>query len=325
MISKILYFNKDEKILNVNYDEILSRLKNDYTGWLYCIESEILNVYGKKYVIVDVAKDNEEIINEMKKYPRCKLVKKINLVTVNCFYEILKLNLFNIQVENKFFNDKRLVKKELKKIEKTKSLDEYYKLLLININTTYNHINTYFKIRRKYIPTYKICEKKNNNITNKKVNTINLIINYSSEIRKNGFLVELESEEIKYYYDDKIKLIMGLSRYDEKDNMLIGNINVVNSIRIYNYELGILMLRDQLKNRLYDTNMYIIKNEYILSIFEKIKKYFDEYDDCKKIKNAYLYNEYKIGNNVKLDVNKTIKNIEWLQTPKEQILKKHKL
>lgn len=160
MISKILYFNKDKKITNVNYEEILSRLKKDYTGWLYCIESEILKVYGEKYVIVDVAIDNEEIIDEMKKYPRCKLVKKINLVTVNCFYEIFKLNLFNIQIENKFFNDKMLVKKELNKIEKTNSLDEYYKLLLININTVYNHINTYFKIRRKNITTYKICVKK---------------------------------------------------------------------------------------------------------------------------------------------------------------------
>ena len=325
MISKILYFNKDKKIPNLNYDEILSRLKKDYTGWLYCIESEILNVYGKKYVIVDVAKDNEEIIKEMKKYPRCKLVKKINLVTVNCFYEILKLNLLNIQVVNKFFNDKTLVKKEFKKIEKINSLEEYYKLLLININTSYNHINTYFKIRRKYIPTYRLCEKKEKNITNKKENTIDSIINYSSEIRKNGFLIVLESEEIKYYYENKIKLIMGLSRYDEKDNILIGNMNVVNSVRIYDYELGILMLRDQLKKELYDRNLYISNNKNILLIFEKIKKYFDKYDDCNKIKNAYLFNEYNIGKNVKPDVDKTIRIIEWIQTPKEQILKKHKL
>jgi hypothetical protein len=322
MISKILYFNKDKKIPDVNYDKILLRLKNDYTGWIYCIESEILNVYGKKYVIVDVAKNDEEIMKEMKKYPRCKLIKKINLDTVNCYNEILKLNLFNIRVENKFYNDKTLVKKELKKIEKIKSLDDYYKLLLININTVYNHINTYFKIRRKYIPTYKLCEKKNKNIINKKENTIDSIINYKSEIRKNGFLVELESEEIKYYYENKIKLIMGLSRYDEKDNMLIGDINVLNSIRIYDYELGILILRDQLKNELYDTNLYISNNKNISSIFIKIKKYFDEYDDYKKITSAYLYNEYKIGKNIKPDVKETVKNIEWIETPKEQILKK---
>ncbi len=323
MISKILYFNKDKKISNVNYDEILSRLKEDYTGWLYCIESEILNVYGKKYVIVNVAKDNEEIIKEMKKYPRCKLVKKINLVTVNCYYEILKLNLFNIQVENKFFNDKTLVKKEFKKIEKTNSLDEYYKLLLININTVYNHINTYFKIRRKYIPTYKLCEKKNKNIINKKENTIDLIINYSSEIRKNGFLVELESEEIKYYYGNKIKLIMGLSRYDEKNNMLISNINVINSIRIYNYELGILMLRDQLKLQIYETNLYICNSEEIKNIFEKIKKYFNDYEDYQMLKDAYLYDEYKIGIKIKPIIKQNPKNIEWLETKKEQIIKKY--
>jgi len=41
-----------------------------------------------------------------------------------------------------------------------------------------------------------------------------------------------------------------------------------------------------------------------------LKKYFDEYDDCNKIKNAYLFNEYKIGKNVKPDINKTIKNIK---------------
>lgn len=325
MISKILYFNKDKKIHDVNYDEILLRLKKDYTGWLYSIESEILNVYGKKYVIVDVAKNDEEIMKEMKKYPKCKLIKKINLDTVNCYNEILKLNLFNIRVENKFYNDKTLVKKEFKKIEKTNTLDEYYKLLLININMVYNHINTYFKIRRKYIPTYRLCEKKNKNIINKKENTIDLIINYKSEIRKNGFLVELESDEIKYYYENKIKLIMGLSRYDEKDNMLIGNINVLNSIRIYDYELGILMLRDQLKNEIYDTNLYISNNKNIHSIFEKIKKYYDEYDDYKKIVSAYLYNEYKIGKNVKPDIKETIKNIEWIETPKEKIMKKHKL
>jgi len=325
MISKILYFNKDEKILNVNYNEILLRLKEDYTGWLYCIESEILNVYGKKYVIVNVAKDNKEIIKEMKKYPKCKLVKKINLVTVNSFYEILKLNLFNIQIENKFFDDKTLVKKELEKIEKINSLEEYYKLLLINIKMTYKHINTYFKKRREYISRYKLCEKKKRNIINKKEKTKELIINYSSEIIKNGFLVEIESEEIKYYYSNKIKLVMGLSKYDEKDKILIGNINVKNSIRIYNYELGILMLRDQLKNELYENNLYIINNKDILEIFKKIKKYFDEYKDYKKIKDAYLYNEYKIGKKIKPDIKEEIKKIEWIETHKERLLKRLKL
>lgn len=298
MISKILYFNKDKKISNINYDEILLRLKNDYAGWLYCIESEILNVYGKKYVIVNVAKDDEEIIKEMKKYPRCKLVKKINLYTVNCFYEILKLNLFNIQIENKFFNDKTLVKKELTKIEKIKSLDEYYKLLLININNNYNHINTYFKMRRNYIPIYKLCEKKEKKIIDKKENTFELISSYSSQIRKNGFLVELESEEIKYYYNDKIKLIMGVIRYSEKNNILITDTKIKRSLRIYDYELGILLLRDQLKNKLYESNLYISNDNEINIIFEKIKKYFDDYDDYKKIINAYLYNEYEIGTKI---------------------------
>jgi len=76
MISKILYFNKDKKITNVNYDEILTRLKKDYNGWLYCIESEILNVYGKKYVKINVDKNDEERIKEIKKYSKYKLVKK---------------------------------------------------------------------------------------------------------------------------------------------------------------------------------------------------------------------------------------------------------
>lgn len=323
MIKKILYFNKDKKIPNINYDEILARLKKDYTGWIYCIESEILNVYGKKYVIVDVAKDNDQIIKEMKKYPRCKLVKKINLVSVNSYYEILKLNLFNIQVENKFFNNKTLVKKELKKIEKTESLEEYYKLLLTNINTNFNHINTFFKMRRQYIPTYRICERKDKNIINKKVNTLELIKNYSSQIRKYGFLVELESEEINYYYNNKIKMILGIVRYIDINNILITNTNINNSIRIYDYELGTLLLRDQLKNEIYDTNLYISKDKNILAILEKIKKYFDEYDDCNKIKNAYLYNEYNIGKNLKPDIKQTNTNIEWIHTPKEQIFKKY--
>ena len=52
--------------------------------------------------------------------------------------------------------------------------------------------------------------------------------------------------------------------------MLISNINVLNSTRIYNYELGILILREQLKNELYDINLYISNNKNILLIFEKI-------------------------------------------------------
>ena len=28
-------------------------------------------------------------------------------------------------------------------------------------------------------------------------------------------------------------------------------------VKLYNYELGILILKDQLKNKLYDTNLYI--------------------------------------------------------------------
>jgi len=292
MISKILYFNKDSKISNVNYSEITSRLKNDYTGWIYCMESEILNVYGKKYVIVDVAKDDEEIVRRIDRYPRSKLIKKINLVTVNCYYEILKLNLFNIQIKNKFFNDISLVKKEFKKIEETRSLEEYFKLFLINIKLIYNHINTYFGLRRKYIPTYKLCERKEKKIINKKEDTLNLIKNYSTQIRKIGFLVEIESDEIKYYYNNQIKMIMSLIRYNEKDDMLISDMNISKSIRIYDYELGILLLKDQLKNELYDTNLYINKNKDISDIFYKIKKYFDEYDDYIKLINAYLSNEY---------------------------------
>jgi len=190
---------------------------------------------------------------------------------------------------------------------------------------TYKHINTYFKKRREYISRYKLCEKKKRNIINKKEKTKELIINYSSEIIKNGFLVEIESEEIKYYYSNKIKLVMGLSKYDEKDKILIGNINVKNSIRIYNYELGILMLRDQLKNELYENNLYIINNKDILEIFKKIKKYFDEYKDYKKIKDAYLYNEYKIGKKIKPDIKEEIKKIEWIETHKERLLKRLKL
>ena len=118
---------------------------------------------------------------------------------------------------------------------------------------------------------------------------------------------------------------MGLSRYDEKGNMLIGNINVLNSIRIYDYELGILMLRDQLKNEIYDINLYICNSEKIKNIFSKIKKYFNDYEDYQMLKDAYLYDEYKIGVKIKPIIKQNPKNIEWLETKKDKILKKLKL
>ncbi len=293
MISKIMYFNKDKNIANDDYENISMRIKNDYIGWMYCIESEIMNVYEKNIVIVKISNDENEIIDDMKKYPKSKLIKKIKLNMVNSYYEIFKLMLFHIQLNNIFFNNKMMVKKEFKKIEKTKSPEEYYTLLLDHIKITYNHINTYFKRRRNYIPIYKISNVREKNIIRKKENTKLSILNYSSKIRKYGFLIELESDEIKYYYDGKIISIMGVVRYDEKNNILLSNPKVKKSIRIYNYEFGILLLRDQLKNKLYDANLYISNSDEITKIFEKIKKYFGDYEDCEMIKNAYLCDEYE--------------------------------
>lgn len=108
----------------------------------------------------------------------------------------------------------------------------------------------------------------------------------------------MESEEIKHYYNNKIKLIMGVIRYSEKNNILITDTKIKSSIRIYDYELGILLLRDQLKNKLYESNLYICNSNEINIIFEKIKKYFDDYDDYKKIINAYFYSEYVIGTKI---------------------------
>ncbi len=57
-----------------------------------------------------------------------------------------------------------------------------------------------------------------------------------------------------------------------------------------------------------------------ICIFKKIKKFLKNINYNEK--KAYLYNEYKIGNNVKPDIKQTNKNIELIYTPKEKNFKK---
>ena len=96
-MDKILLYTRHK---NNNYEEIKERLKKDSKGWIYCIESEILNVYGKEYIIIDITKE-EEIDKEINRYPKGRLIEKIGLEKVNSYYLILKLIIFKNEVNNK--------------------------------------------------------------------------------------------------------------------------------------------------------------------------------------------------------------------------------
>jgi hypothetical protein len=60
---------------------------------------------------------------------------------------------------------------------------------------------------------------------------------------------------------------------------------------------------------------------YLQEQYFFLKKYFNDFEDYQMLKDAYLYDEYKIGVKIKPIIKQNPKNIEWLETKKDKILK----
>ena len=307
LISKLSYidnnFNKYKKI-------------NDVEGNIYLIENKFHSVYNYKVYLID-CNENAEIFKE--KYSNyvepIKIIKKVKVPYIKIIYEMLLIFLMEqmINKDKKFFIELPILKKELEKIrtffnkkEPLIGLGLYVDYILSSINKKYVSVQQFIKLlnTNNLLENIKCVNKYDGEL---KVNTINQKIitqiqNYTSSIRKYGFMVLVESEELKKYYSSKVSYFLIGDKYKEiLNDMFIFESEII-STRIYNYELAELIAEDLLKKYFIGKKGYYLCNtEEIKKVCLIIKNYFDTYDDIEDIKKAYLYEKYNIGEKVEKD------------------------
>lgn len=98
-------------------------------------------------------------------------------------------------------------------------------------------------------------------------NILEEIKNYSSDVRKYGFVLIIESEEIKEYYSSQISNIMVNEKWKEMLDEKYVLKQKITSSRIYNFELAKLLLEDQL-------GKYKVSHNYYLCGIDKIKEVY---------------------------------------------------
>ena len=97
IIGRISYLiGKEEK----NIEE----LKDESEGYIYCIETRILEIYNERLYILEKIKDKEEIKEVKKRYPTSiRILNKIRVPKVNQMMEILRLSLYKKRVNGIFY------------------------------------------------------------------------------------------------------------------------------------------------------------------------------------------------------------------------------
>lgn len=301
LISKLNYisnnFNKYKK-------------SHDTEGYLYMVSNPEHNVYNIPVYMID------KNYNMNEKTSLNKIIKSVKVPYINVIYELLKIVLEPNQITKKFYTEEKIIKKELEKIkssfynkEALVGLEMYINYVLSSLNKKYESISNYVKMRNlnkiktpieiKCVNEYKgkIIKKSSNK------NTLEEIKNYSSEVRKYGFIIIIESEELTKYYSSKINSIIVCEKWKELINEKYVLEPKITSSRIYNYELAELLIEDLLGKYKVNTNNYLCGIEKINEVYNKVVSYYEKYDTIEKIKQSYLFEEHKIGNVVKEEKN----------------------
>lgn len=315
LITKLCYIDKEFEKYKENSNE---------KGYIFIITNSIYSVYNEKIIILDYGKNKKSIEEKYKNKYIEKIEIKKRVKSNELLYKLLLIifNEYRIIWNKNFFINKSEIESELKIIElnmKKKDGIELYINHTINlIIKKYGNIqNLKNKLKIKSIIPIKCINSIEdiNIIKIKKIKgTLELVENYSSPIRKYGFVVLIESNQIEKYYGEKISYLLVSKEYKELvETIYIYKPNII-SLRVYDYEFCELMVKDKLKEVNILNGYYMCEKEKIKIIYEKIKYYFENYSELELLKKAYLFNEYNKGKKIeedkkekRYDINESIK------------------
>lgn len=305
LIKKLCYIDKEFEKYKDNVKEL---------GYIFIIRNSIYSVYNEKILILDYGKNRKSIEEKYKKKYifQIEIIKSIKSENIGIIYNMLLiiLNEYRIKWDKNFFvNEIELIKElEMVKIylKKKDGLESYINNIITRVNNFYGSIqNLKNQLNKKEIIPIKCVNpiENLNMIKIKKIKgTIELIKDYSSSIRKYGFIVFVESELIEKYYKGKISYLIVSNEYKELIESIFISEQKINSFRVYDYELCELMVKDKLGDVNISNGYYMCGKEKIIEVYVKIKGYFENYSELEKLKKAYLYNEYGIGEKVEEEV-----------------------
>lgn len=298
LISKLCYIDKEFEKYKENAEEL---------GYIFIIKNTVYSVYNENVIILDYGKNRKSIEDKYKKnyISKIEIIKSIKSEYVEMIYKILLiiLNEYRIVWNKNFFINEIEAKKELEMVElnfkKKDGLESYINYVITTINKFHGNIQNFkSKLNKKGVIELEYVnsiENLNMIKINKPKGILELIKNYSSPIRKYGFIVFVESEMIDKYYKGKISYLLVSNEYKELiENIFICGHNI-NVLRVYDYELCELMVKDKLGDVNILNGYYMCGSQIIIEVYENIKNYFENYSEIEKIKKVYLYNEYKIG------------------------------
>ena len=328
LITKLCYIDKEFNKYKENSEEL---------GYIFLIKNSIYSVYNEKILILDYGINKKSIEEKYKK----KYINKIEIILsikseyIEMIYKILLiiLNEHKIVWNKNFFVNEIELKKELEilkiNLKKKEGLESYINYIITSINKSHGNIQNFKnKLKMKeVIPLEYVNSIKNLNIIkiNKSKGILELIKNYSSPIRKYGFMVLVKSDLIEKYYRGEISYLLVSNEYKELiESIFLLDYNI-SSFRVYDYELCELMIKDKLCDVNISNGYYMCRGEKIIEVYENIKKYFENYNEIEKIKKAYLYNEYMIGKKIEEEQEKKSYNIKKsINTRYKKILEKKK-
>ena len=297
LITKLCYLDKEFYKYKDNVEEL---------GYIFIIKNSIYLGYDKIPIILDYGSNRKKIEDKYKKnyISKIEIIKSIKSKYTEIIYKILLilLNEYRIVWDKKFFVNEIEVKKELELVElhlKKGGLESYINYVITRINKHDGDIinlKNKLKIKEK-IPLECVGSIKNlNGIKIKKDKGIlELIKNYSSSIRKYGFMVLVESDLVKKYYKDEISYLLASNEYKELVESIFISEYKIKSFRVYDYEFCELMIKDKLAEVNVSNGYYMCGHDRVDQVYGKIKEYYEKYSELENLKKAYLYDEYGIG------------------------------
>ncbi len=300
LITKLCYLDKEFYKYKENVEEL---------GYIFIIKNKIYSGYNENPIILDYGSNRKKIEDKYKKnyISKIEIIKSIKSKYTEIIYKILLilLNEYRIVWDKNFFVNEIEVKKELEIVElhlKKDGLESYINYVLTRINKyDGNIINLKNKLKiKEKIPLECVGSIENlNEIKIKKDKGIlELIKNYSSSIRKYGFMVLIESDLVKKYYKDNVSYLLASSEYKELVESIFISEYKIKSFRVYDYELCELMIKDKLGGVSISNGYYMCGYDRVDQVYEKIKEYYEKYSELENLKKAYLYDEYGIGKKV---------------------------
>ena len=284
-------------------------IKKDIPGYIYCISNSLYNIYSIEYYKLGNTKNLIRRLGDYNiNYFEPIEIKEIIKVPYKFMFEILlftKLKNYRIRKSREFFKNYDLIKKEftiikeiLEKKEGLDSIEEYYDYVINNLES--------LSFTEEEILNFQICNryKNKNSITmsnkisynlkpqNYNNNYKNRIINYISFKKVSGYLFHLEIPEISYIFDNNVQVILILKNNISNFTEFIGNVKILNKIKIYDIKFTKLLLYDMLNNTHIKNKYFLCSYEKTIEVIMKIKEYYDCYNCIDKIKKEYLCERY---------------------------------